>query len=130
ANLQPTCAAAVGLTTEDGRQWGTLVACSQDRRTDMLDFESLERFADIIAARFRRLQPNRLMPPEFRKDNLWNRLRDRMLQLDVYRSSGCLIPWRYRIFDDAWGLLTFGIHEDDAFVGQLQAERRGSSVPA
>jgi hypothetical protein len=128
-DLRPTSAAAIPLTV-DGQTYGAIVACSQERRADSHFFESLHRFGTLVAARFQKLQPTRFALPELQKDRLWDRLRDRMLHLDVYRSQGCTIPWRYRIFKDAWGLLTLGIDDDAPIVSELETKSNKFTVPA
>jgi hypothetical protein len=130
ANLKPTMAVSLALVSKAQRHCGAIVATSNQRRSDSLAFEALDRFANAVAARFEQLQPDRYALPELRKDRLWERLRDRMLHLDIYRSSNCTIPWKYRIFDDAWGLLTLGIDDDTEMIRQLHLPKRRTGVPA
>ncbi|HEY1680199.1 MAG TPA: hypothetical protein VGF98_00965 [Candidatus Tumulicola sp.] len=130
ANLEPKMAASLALVSKAQRHCGAIVATSNQRRSDSLGFEALDRFANAVAARFEQLQPDKYALPELRKERLWERLRDRMLHLDIYRSSDCTIPWKYRIFDDAWGLLTLGIDDDSDMIRQLHLPKRRSGVPA
>jgi hypothetical protein len=129
ANLEPKMAASMALVSKSQRHCGAIVATTNQRRSDSLTFEALDRFANAVAARFEQLQPDNYALPELRKERLWERLRDRMLHLDIYRSSGCTIPWKYRIFDDAWGLLTLGIEDDSDMIRQLHLPGRRSGVP-
>jgi hypothetical protein len=130
ANLEPMMAASLALVSKGQRHCGAIVATSNQRRSDSLAFEALDRFANAVAARFEQLQPDNYALPELRKDRRWERLRDRMLHLDIYRSSNCTIPWKYRIFDDAWGLLTLGIDDDSEVIRQLHLPKRRTGVPA
>ncbi|MEO7201051.1 MAG: hypothetical protein ABI431_00355, partial [Candidatus Tumulicola sp.] len=129
ANLEPAMAASLALVSKAQRHCGAIVATSKQRRSDSLAFEALDRFANAVAARFEQLQPYNYALPELRKDRLWERLRDRMLHLDIYRSSNCKIPWKYRIFDDAWGLLTLGIDDDSELIRQIHMPKRRAGVP-
>jgi hypothetical protein len=130
ANLEPQMAASLALVSKAQRHCGAIVATSNQHHSDSLAFEALDRFANAVAARFEQLQPDNYALPELRKDRRWERLRDRMLHLDIYRSSDCTIPWKYRIFDDAWGLLTLGIDDDSDMIRQLHLPKRRSGVPA
>jgi len=129
ANLEPKTAVSLALVSKAQRHCGAIVATSNQRRSDSLGFEALDRFANAVAARFEQLQPDNYALPELRKERLWERLRDRMLHLDIYRSSNCMIPWKYRIFDDAWGLLTLGVDDDSDMIRQLHLPKRRTGVP-
>jgi hypothetical protein len=129
-NMRPTSAATIALVSEDRRHCGVIVACSLERRIDSHIFETLDRFGRVAGTRFGRLQPSLQRFVELRKDRAWERLHDHMLHVDVYRSSGCTVPWRYRTFEDAWGLLTLGLEDDTELIERLQQSARGSAVPA
>jgi hypothetical protein len=129
-NMHPTSAATIALVSEDRRHCGVIVACSLERRIDSHIFETLDRFGRVAGTRFGRLQPSRQHFVELRKERAWERLHDHMLHVDVYRSSGCTVPWRYRTFEDAWGLLTLGLEDDTELIQRLQQSARGSAVPA
>jgi hypothetical protein len=113
--LEPLSGASIPLALGGSRR-GVLVACSQRRWADSRMFDALNRLADAIARRFATLQPHRGFIPEFRQERMWERLRDRAFGVDIYRSSDCVTPWRYRMLDDSNGLLTLGLEDDTPLV--------------
>lgn len=119
--LRPLSGASIPIVSRDGLHQGVLVACSRHRWASSASFAELDRLARIVAARFADLQPNRLTIPEFRQARLWERLRDRGLGLDVYRSASCTMPWRYRAMSNTSGLFTLGLRDDSALYDRLSA---------
>jgi hypothetical protein len=117
--MQPLSASTIVLVSETGRHLGVLVACSTERRAGPESFEALEALAAIIVGRFGRLVQSDGHIPQLQKERLWERLHDGMLRLDVYRSSDCSIPWRYRFVSETRGLLTLNLDENAALTHRL-----------
>jgi hypothetical protein len=118
---RPVSGASIPLISSTGRHRGVLIAFSTEGAADSNRFQALERLGRILTQRFERLEPAGESIPEFRSERLWQRLRDRMLGLDVYRSADCAIPWHYRIIDETRGLLTFGLEDDSKLARGLTA---------
>jgi hypothetical protein len=117
-SLHPLSGAAVPIVSTAGVRLGVLVTCSREGWADSDRFESVDRLCRVVAARCDELQPDAHIP-EFRQEPFWNRLRDRSFGLDVYRSRGCLIPWRYRVLDEKSALLTLGLSDDGVLYRRL-----------
>jgi hypothetical protein len=122
SSLEPISGAIVPILL-GGRHRGVLVACSLKGGADSASFEALERLAAILALRFDDLERNHGFVPEFRQESSWERLRDRAFSLDVYRSSDCPTPWRYRMVDETNGLLTMGLQDDEPLHSALTAAK-------
>ncbi len=118
-SLRPASAASVALVSQDGYHRGVIVACSFDRPADTQAFEVLANLADVVVDRFEELRAGIKPIPELQKERSWERLRDRMIDLDVYRSADCAIPWRYRQVSETRGLLTLNVEEDGEAVNSL-----------
>ena len=118
-SLRPVSAASVALVSQDGYHRGVLVACSFDRAADTQAFEVLANLADVVVDRFEELRAGVKPIPELQKERFWERLRDRMIDLDVYHSADCAIPWRYRQVTETRGLLTLNVEEDGDAVSSL-----------
>jgi hypothetical protein len=117
--LKPLSGATLPILSDSGERYGVLVACSRHRWADSAAFEALKRLARVLAARHGALKPGRVVIPEFRQELYWERLRDHAVGIDVYRSSDCRIPWRYRALSDTKGLLTLGLSDDGVLHGLL-----------
>jgi hypothetical protein len=126
--LQPLSGASIPIVSPDGLRRGVLIACSTERPADSSMFERLNGLTRVVGVRFAELQPNWRTVPEFRQDRFWERLRDRALGLDVYRSAGCDIPWRYRMLGEASGLLTLGFQDDGELCERLIGARCASEL--
>ncbi len=118
-SLRPASAASIALVSQDGYHRGVLVACSVDRPAETQAFEVLANLADVVVDRFEELRAGVTPIPELQKERFWERLRDRMIDLDVYRSADCAIPWRYRQVTETRGLLTLNLEEDGDAVSSL-----------
>ncbi|MBV8067994.1 MAG: GAF domain-containing protein [Candidatus Eremiobacteraeota bacterium] len=117
--LKPLSGASFPIVVADGERRGVLVTCSRRRWADSTAFEALDRLARMAAGRLAELQPSRRTIPEFRQERLWERLRDRALGVDIYRSADCVTPWRYRALTATSGLLTLGLADDTGLHLQL-----------
>ena len=120
-SMRPVSSAAITLVSDDGRHRGVLVACSTEGKVKSRSFEALECLSEIVAQRALELQHTLQQIPEFRTENCWESLRERRLTIEVYRSKGCAVPWRYRQFSDAHGLLTLNIDDDDPVLQKTDA---------
>ncbi len=120
-SMRPVSSAAITLVSDDGRHRGVLVACSTEGKVKSRSFEALECLSEIVAQRALELQHTLQQIPEFRTGNCWESLRERRLTIEVYRSKGCAVPWRYRQFGDAHGLLTLNIDDDDPVLQKTDA---------
>jgi hypothetical protein len=118
-SLQPLSGAALPVISAAGVRLGVLVACSREGWADSDMFESVDRLCRVVAVRCDELQPRHANIPEFRQEPFWNSLRDRSFGLDVYRSRGCLIPWRYHVLDERSALLTLGLSDDGVLYRRL-----------
>lgn len=116
--LKPVSAASVPIRWRDERL-GALVAVSKNGPAESSAFEALCRLARDIARRFFDMNSGATVIPEFRREGLWERWSDRMLEVAVYRSRDCALPWRYRSVADDRGVLTLGIHAKDELYGRL-----------
>ena len=117
--MRPLSASTIVLVSETGRHLGVLVACSMERRAGPESFEALEGLAALIVGRFGRLVHRDGHIPQLQRERLWERLHDGSLRLDVYRSSDCSIPWRYRFVSETRGLLTLNLDENSALTHRL-----------
>ncbi len=113
--MAPSSAAAVALVDASGLHRGVLIACSIGRQAAATAFEAIDGLGQTIVERFGELLQGYRSLPEIRKERWWERLRDRAFGLDVYRSSDCAIPWRYRLVTETRGLLTLNLKESSGF---------------
>ncbi len=127
-DMQPASSATVTLISDDGRHRGVLVACSIEGTVKSRSFDALECLSEIVAQRALELQHTVQQIPEFRTRNCWESLRERLLTIEVYRSKGCVVPWRYRQFTDLHGLLTLNLHEDDPVLQKADGPLGRSSL--
>jgi hypothetical protein len=109
--LKPVSAAAVPVTSGHSRL-GVLLAVSRGRATQPPAFEAIEELSAAIGHRFAHLTSSQAIIPAFNREGLWERWVDRTLEVAVYRSRDCVLPWRYRPITERRGLLTIGV--DDA----------------
>lgn len=128
--LRPLSGATLPITYDNGERCGVLVACARHRWADSAAFEALKRLVRVVAARHRALGPSRLVIPEFTQERFWERLRDHGCEIDVYRSSDCGIPWRYRALTDTSAMLTLGVGDDAAFRLGRQERAKIANVEA
>jgi hypothetical protein len=128
--MRPPSCASVTLISDDGRHRGVLVACSIEETVKSRAFDALECLSEIVAQRALELQHTFQQIPEFSTGKCWESLRERRLTIEVYRSKGCVVPWRYRQFTDAHGLLTLNIHEDDPIFQKADGPLGRSSLAA
>lgn len=117
--MRPLSASTIVLVSETGRHLGVLVACSTERRAGPESFEALDGLAALIVGRFGRLVQSDGHIPQLERERFWERLHDGRLRLDVYRSSDCSIPWRYRFVSETRGLLTLNLDENAALTLRL-----------
>ncbi len=96
--MQPASCAAITLISDDGRHRGVLIACSTEGQVKSRSFEGLESLAEIVVQRALELQYTLQPIPEFRTGKCWESLKDHRLTIEVYRSKGCAVPWRYKEF--------------------------------
>jgi hypothetical protein len=120
--LSPVSGASIPIVLQSGARYGVLVCCSLRGWADSATFEAVDRLARAVAARAAELAPQRVDIPEFAQERNWERLRDRVFKLDVYRSSGCTIPWRYRALDNGTALFTLGLADDTLLFARLREE--------
>ena len=119
SSLRPLSAACLALVSHDGFHRGVLAGCAFDRRADTQAFDALDDLARVVVDRFDRLRDGVGSIPELRRERFWDRLRDRAIELHVYRSADCAIPWRYREITQTRGLLTFNVDEKEASIARL-----------
>ena len=117
--LRPGSAASIALVSQDGFHRGVLVACSFERCVDAQAFPALDDLAHVVVDRFDELRSGAAPIPELQKERLWERLRGSTIDLDVYRSPDCAIPWHYRQVTETRGLLTLNVEEDDGVVRHI-----------
>ncbi len=98
---------------------GALVAVSQRVPAGPSEFEALCRLASDVARRFDEINSRAAVIPEFRRDGLWERWSDRTLEVAIYRSRDCVLPWRYRWVGETCGVLTLGVADTVQFYGRL-----------
>lgn len=126
--MRPASSAAITLISDDGRHRGVLVACASQGKVKARSFDALECLSEIVAQRAFELQHTFQQIPEFRAGNCWESVRERRLTIEVYRSKGCVVPWRYRQFTDVHGLLTLNIDEDDPILQRTDKPLGRSSL--
>jgi len=126
--MQPASCAAITLISDDGRHRGVLIACSTEGQAKSRSFEALESLAEIVVQRALELQYTLQPIPEFRTGKCWESLKDHRLTIEVYRSKGCAVPWRYRQFTEAHGLLTLNIDKDEPLLRKADKPLGRSSL--
>jgi hypothetical protein len=106
--LEPVSGATLPIKLTDDRL-GALVAVSQGVSAEPNAFEALCRLGNDVARRFYDMNSRAAMIPEFKREGLWERLSDRSLEVAVYRSRDCALPWRYHSVSETCGVLTLGV---------------------
>jgi hypothetical protein len=116
--LEPISGATFPIKWADDRL-GALVAVSQGTSAEPSEFEALCQLASDVASRFHKMNSRAAAIPEFRRDGLWERWSDRTLELAIYRSRDCALPWRYRWVSETSGVLTLGIADTVQLYSRL-----------
>ena len=121
--LSPISAAAIPLIS--GRQrLGLVLATSRFESAPAEAFEALERLARSLTKRFAELTSRASALPQFTRDAYWQRWSHDRLDVAVYRSAECEIPWHYRPIGASRGILVVGMPEN------RQLQRRLTEEPA
>ena len=105
-SLQPVSGAVIPI--EGRRRIGVITAVSMVRAADSEVFEELVQLGRGLGKRYQQIADRRSLIPEFARAGRWERWSAKALDVAVYRSHDCAIPWRYHALSAARGLLTLG----------------------
>jgi hypothetical protein len=111
AALAPVSTACIPLIRGENRL-GVLVAVSHHGAADSSMFEALEQFAGTLAHRFETFTYNAVAQLPVQHNGVWKCTHSGVFEIALYRSQRCKVPFRYRMLDDARGVLTIGADID------------------
>ncbi|MBV9264511.1 MAG: hypothetical protein JO324_09320 [Candidatus Eremiobacteraeota bacterium] len=118
SELSPISAAAIPLIS-GRRRLGLLLATSRFESAPAKAFEALERLARSLTKRFGELTSRASALPQFTRDAYWQRWSHDRLDVAVYRSAECAIPWHYRPIGASRGILVVGMPENHELQRRL-----------
>ncbi|MBV9015384.1 MAG: hypothetical protein JO058_06980, partial [Alphaproteobacteria bacterium] len=111
--LAPVSGALLPITLGSHRL-GVMLAVSRDRGASDEAFVAAETLANAVGHRFANLTSSARQIPEFERRGSWTRWCHDMLEITVYCSAACTLPWRYRPLPESRGLLTVGVPDEPA----------------